>query len=93
MAGTAAYDQRAARVALRRSGRSVGVRRMTDGVPACPECSQAMESGGFALATREDDGRRICRTLLRCTDRHVRWRWADRPEEPLEACPTPELFR
>jgi hypothetical protein len=37
-------------------------------------------------------GRRTCRALWRCTGRHVWWRWADRPEEPLEACPMPELF-
>ncbi|MFD7713079.1 dehydrogenase [Streptomyces sp. NPDC059785] len=66
---------------------------MTDTGPACPECSQPMTSGGFVLAKREDDGRRICRTLLRCAGRHVWWRWADRPEEPLEGCPVPELFR
>jgi hypothetical protein len=58
-----------------------------------------MTSGGFVLVKREDDGRRTCRTLLRCTSRHVWWRWADRPEGPegpegpLEACPVPELFR
>jgi hypothetical protein len=52
-----------------------------------------MKFGGFVLVERQDDGRRTCRALWRCTGRHVRWRWADRPEEPLEACPMPELFR
>ncbi|MGW4027120.1 dehydrogenase [Streptomyces sp. NPDC005009] len=66
---------------------------MTDDVPACPECGRPMKSGGFVLVEREDDDRRTCRTLLRCTGRHVWWRWADRPEGPLEACPVPELFR
>ncbi|MDP9613719.1 dehydrogenase [Streptomyces demainii] len=66
---------------------------MSDTAPACPECSQSMKSGGFVLVEREDDGRRICRTLLRCPGQHVWWRWADRPEESLQACPVPELFR
>ncbi|MFF9406579.1 dehydrogenase [Streptomyces anandii] len=66
---------------------------MTDEAPACPECSQPMKFGGFVLVGREDDGRRTCRALWRCTGRHVWWRWADRPEEPLETCPMPELFR
>ncbi|MFJ4323599.1 dehydrogenase [Streptomyces tricolor] len=66
---------------------------MTDDAPACPECSQPMKFGGFLLAKREDDGRRTCRALWKCAGRHVWWRWADRPEEPLEACPMPELFR
>ncbi|MFD3623228.1 dehydrogenase [Streptomyces sp. NPDC058698] len=66
---------------------------MTNDAPDCPECSQPMKSGGFVLGEREADGQRTCRTLLRCTGRHVWWRWADRPEESLEACPAPELFR
>ncbi|MGQ4419798.1 group II intron reverse transcriptase/maturase [Streptomyces sp. SAS_269] len=41
----------------------------------------------------EDDGRRTCRALWRCTGRHVWWRWADRPEDPLETCPVAELLR
>lgn len=48
---------------------------------------------GIVLSKREDDGRRTCRTLWRCTGRHVWWRWADRPNEPLEVCPVPELLR
>ncbi len=66
---------------------------MTDDSPTCPGCSQPMKSGGFVLVKREDDGQRTCRTLWRCIDRHVWWRRADRPEEPLEACPVLELFR
>ncbi|MFB8137655.1 dehydrogenase [Streptomyces mirabilis] len=66
---------------------------MTDDAPACPECSKPMKSGGFVLSQREDDGRRTCRTLWRCTGRHVWWRWADRSDAPLEVCPVPELFR
>ncbi|MFF9023510.1 dehydrogenase [Streptomyces eurythermus] len=66
---------------------------MTDEIPACPECSQPMRFGGFVLSGREDDGRRGCRTLWRCTGQHVWWRWADQPDEPLEICPFPKLFR
>ena len=72
---------------------SVKVRRMTSAAPACPECSQPMKSGGFVLSRREDDDGRACRALWRCTGWHVWWNWADRPDEPLEACPMPELFR
>jgi tRNA(Ile2) C34 agmatinyltransferase TiaS len=68
------------------------VRRMTDDTPACPECGRPMKPGGFVLARREDDGRRACRSLLKCVDRHVWWSWADRPDEPLEIYPVPELF-
>jgi hypothetical protein len=66
---------------------------MSDDVPVCPECERPMESRGFVSSRREDDGRRTCRTLWRCAGRHVWWGWADRPDEPLEACPVPGLFR
>lgn len=66
---------------------------MTNDAPACPECGQPMESGGFVLSRREDDARRACRSLWRCADRHVWWGWADRPEEPLNVCPVPQVFR
>ncbi|WP_031169580.1 hypothetical protein [Streptomyces durhamensis] len=66
---------------------------MTDEAPACPECNQPMRFGGFVLSGREDDGRRACRTLWRCAGHHVWWGLADRPGEPLEICPLPELFR
>ncbi|MFH9586839.1 dehydrogenase [Streptomyces luteogriseus] len=66
---------------------------MTDEAPDCPECSEPMKAGGFVLAKREEDGRRVCRSLLGCAGGHVWWRWADRPYEPLEDCPVPELFR
>lgn len=52
-----------------------------------------MQSGGFVLSKREDDGRRGCRMLWRCPDQHVWWGWTDQPGEPLEICPVPELFR
>ncbi|MFE7331956.1 dehydrogenase [Streptomyces sp. NPDC057565] len=65
---------------------------MTD-APTCPECSQAMQFGGFVLCVREDDGKRTCRALWKCNSRHVWWKWADRPDEPLEVSPMPELFR
>ncbi|MFF9359883.1 dehydrogenase [Streptomyces griseoluteus] len=66
---------------------------MTDHAPTCPECGRLMKSGGLVLSERVDDGQRTCRSLWRCADRHVWWGWADRPDEPLESCPTPELFR
>ncbi len=66
---------------------------MTSDGPTCSDCGQPMKSGGFVLSEREDDGRRICRVLWRCAGRHVWWRWADRPGEPLEVCPVPGLFR
>lgn len=66
---------------------------MSDDAPACPECGRPMRSGGLVLAQRPDDGRRTCRSLWRCAGRHVWWRWADRPEEPLVTCPFPGLFR
>ncbi len=66
---------------------------MTDDAPACPKCGRPMKSGGFVLCQRKDDGRRTCRTLWRCTARHTWWRWADRPDEPLEVCLVPQLFR
>ncbi len=69
------------------------VRRMTSDAPDCPECRQPMESGGLVLSGREDDNRRACRALWRCPERHIWWNWADRPDEPLDACPVPELFR
>ncbi|MFF0065925.1 dehydrogenase [Streptomyces sp. NPDC005279] len=61
--------------------------------PACPECSGPMTFGGFVLCGREDDDKRTCRSLWKCASRHVWWSWADRPDEPLEVCPVPELFR
>ncbi|MFD9982516.1 dehydrogenase [Streptomyces massasporeus] len=66
---------------------------MTNEVPVCPECGQPMTSGGLVLSERVDDGQRACRSLWRCTDRHLWWGWADRPDEPLEACTVPSLFR
>ncbi|MFI1506862.1 dehydrogenase [Streptomyces sp. NPDC020597] len=66
---------------------------MTNDAPACPGCGQPMKFGGLVLSKREDDGRRTCRSLWRCAGRHVWWGWADRPEEPLEPCPVPQLFR
>ncbi|WP_405702957.1 dehydrogenase [Streptomyces sp. NBC_00069] len=66
---------------------------MTNGGAACPECSQTMNFGGFVLSKRAGDGQRVCRSLWKCAGRHVWWRWADRPDEALEACQVPELFR
>ncbi|RDD89360.1 dehydrogenase [Streptomyces parvulus] len=70
---------------------------MSSSIPACPECRQPMYSGGLILSKRQDDGRRTCRSLWRCArgvcQRHVWWRWVDRPDGPLEICPVPERFR
>lgn len=76
-----------------RRGHSVKVRDVTEEAPACPECGHPMKSGGLVLSRREDDRRRVCRALWRCRNRHLWWGWADRPDEPLETCPAPELFR
>lgn len=65
---------------------------MTNVAPACPKCRHPMKSGGLLLSEREDDGRRTCRALWRCANRHTWWQWADRPDDPLELCPVPELF-
>ncbi|QUW91376.1 dehydrogenase [Streptomyces sp. V17-9] len=66
---------------------------MADDAPSCPECRQPLKSGGLVLVQRDDDGRKACRSLWRCAERHNWWRWTDRPEEPLEVCPVPEAFR
>ena len=66
---------------------------MTDDAPACPECNRPMQSGGLVLFEGENDGRRTCRSLRRCADRHVWWSWTDRPDEPMEVRPVPQLFR
>jgi hypothetical protein len=46
----------------------------------------------MVLSKREEDGQRVCRVLFGCIDRHVWWRWADRPADELEPCPHPQLF-
>ncbi|MFJ5842770.1 dehydrogenase [Streptomyces shenzhenensis] len=66
---------------------------MSTDAPVCPECSQPTRSGGLAFSEREDDGQRTCRALWKRVDRHVWWRWADRPDGPWEVCPVPQLFR
>ncbi len=66
---------------------------MADDAQLCPECSQPLKSGGLVLSKQDDDGRRACRSLWQCIDRHTWWQWADRPEEALEVCLVPELFR
>jgi hypothetical protein len=66
---------------------------MSDDAPARPQGSQPLESGGLILSWPDGDGRRTCRSLWRCAGRHTWWQWADRPEEPLEVYPAPELFR
>ena len=59
---------------------------------ACPECGGPLEFGGMALCHREEDDRRTCRTVWGCSGRHVWWKWADRPADPLEVCPYPDLM-
>ncbi|GAA1088615.1 hypothetical protein GCM10009663_35280 [Kitasatospora arboriphila] len=60
--------------------------------PSCPECEQPLSMGAMALCKREDDGARVCRGVWGCGQGHVWWKWADRPADPLEVCPHPELF-
>ncbi|MGC0339992.1 DUF2235 domain-containing protein [Streptomyces sp. SLBN-8D4] len=62
-------------------------------VEPCPVCDGPLTSGGMLLVRREDDGLRACRTLWRCAEGHLWWRWADRPGKPLEECPYPKVFR
>lgn len=67
---------------------------MTSEPPICPDCGQDLKFGGFVLLRREDDDERTCRSLWKCPNKkHMWWHWADRPEEPLEVCPVPHLFR
>lgn len=67
---------------------------MTSAPPICPDCGKDLKFGGFVLCRREDDDQRTCRSLWKCSKKkHVWWHWADRPDEPLEACPVPHLFR
>ena len=61
--------------------------------PICPDCSQPMGGVAMALVEREDDGKRTCRAVWECANRHMWWNWADRPRLPLERCPMPEAFR
>ncbi|MET7732949.1 DUF2235 domain-containing protein [Streptomyces sp. NPDC005402] len=62
-------------------------------VEPCPRCEEPLASGGMLLVRRADDGLRACRTLWRCAEGHLWWRWADRPGKPLEECPYPQVFR
>ncbi|MFG2902913.1 hypothetical protein ACGFZH_38285 [Streptomyces zaomyceticus] len=52
-----------------------------------------MEWKGYVLCLREEDEKRVCRSLWRCPDRVLWWHWADRQDEPLERCPVPNLVR
>lgn len=65
---------------------------VSDAPPLCPDCGRPMRFGAFALCEREEDGRRICRGVWGCSERHIWWQWADRPGVPPEPCPYPELF-
>ncbi|MFF0293779.1 dehydrogenase [Kitasatospora sp. NPDC004614] len=61
--------------------------------PSCPECDRPLSCGAMVLFEREDDGKRTCRGVWECDQRHVWWGWLDRPGEPLEACPYPDILR
>ncbi len=50
-----------------------------------------MKCTAMALSRREEDGVRVCRAAWQCERRHLWWGWSDRPGEPLEVCPYPEL--
>ncbi|WP_078860414.1 dehydrogenase [Streptomyces sp. NRRL F-2747] len=60
--------------------------------PLCPQCGQPMKTRGLALYRREEDDQRACRALWQCPEKLIWWHWADRPDEPMELCPTPRLF-
>ncbi|MFF6791081.1 dehydrogenase [Streptomyces filamentosus] len=66
---------------------------MTDWPLHCPECDRPMEWKGYVLCLREEDEKRVCRSLWRCPDRVLWWHWADRQGEPLERCPIRHLVR
>ena len=63
----------------------------TESVPTCPECGGPLKAGAMALCHRDEDNRRVCRMVWGCSGRHVWWKWADRPADPLELCPYPDL--
>ncbi|MGW3592487.1 dehydrogenase [Streptomyces fungicidicus] len=63
----------------------------TESVPTCPECGGPLKAGAMALCHRDEDDRRVCRMVWGCSGRHVWWKWADRPADPLELCPYPDL--
>ncbi|WP_131738778.1 dehydrogenase [Actinomadura roseirufa] len=65
---------------------------MPTGEPICPTCGQALTGGGLVLMDREEDGKRTCRALWKCEERHLWWVWADRPASALDPCPDTELF-
>lgn len=66
---------------------------MADWLLRCPECDRPMESKGYVLCLREEEGKRVCRSLWRCPERTLWWHWADRQDEQLERCPFPNLVR
>lgn len=37
----------------------------SDSPPTCPECDQPVRFGEFALCQREDDGKHVCRSVVR----------------------------
>ncbi|MET8981535.1 dehydrogenase [Streptomyces sp. NPDC004539] len=64
----------------------------TDSVPICPQCGGPLKAGSMVLCRREDDDRRTCRMVWGCSNRHIWWKWADRPAAELELCPYPDLM-
>jgi hypothetical protein len=66
-----------------------------EGAERCPGCGAALRLVGFFLCRRAEDDRRVCRTPLWCSGCDRVWsRWADRPDEALEADePLPESVR
>ncbi|MBP5942164.1 dehydrogenase [Streptomyces sp. LBUM 1476] len=61
--------------------------------PGCPDCGRALRSLGLVLSLRDADKKRVCRHAWKCSAGHFWWHWADRPAEPLDVCPYPQLFR
>jgi hypothetical protein len=51
-----------------------------------------MKCTAMVLSKRDEDGKRVCRGVWQCMERHLWWNWSDRPDEPLEVCPYPEHF-
>ncbi|MER5479487.1 dehydrogenase [Streptomyces sp. NPDC002734] len=59
--------------------------------PVCPTCGGPMTCTAMVLARREEDGKRVCRGVWQCADRHLWWKWSDRPGDQLETCPYPRF--
>jgi hypothetical protein len=61
----------------------------------CPVCGGPIQRVSLALFLRREDGRRVCKAVLLCSDHsHIVWRWNDRPyDEWLPDDSLAHLFR